>query len=162
MHDPYTPTRYASAAAPTDAAAALKFGVQWRRVLLGGVVLFSALATWSIGTSMLLSLFLFRFAPDDVGFASFNVVRTSGYILFATIAYWWFSTGIARWRWLHLLLAWVLVQSIGAGILKVLLDVTLDYSAWKYWASELLPVCAAWSLAWLWPGRGPRSARGAH
>lgn len=153
MHDPYTPTRYASDAVPADAVANWKPGPQWRRVLVGSVVLFAALATWSIGTSFLISMLTFQLAPDRAGFEAAIVIRKSTYVLFATAAYWWFSAGVRRWRLLHLLLAWGLVQAMGAGTLKALLGVTLNYSAWQYWAFELLPVCVAWALTWLWPGR---------
>ena len=159
MHDPYTPTRYASDATRTDAPESSTHVMQWRRILLGGVLLFVVLTSWSFVSSMLTSILSLWLDPDRAWLASTRIIRKSLYCLFAAAAYWWFSAGVRHQRLLHALLACAWVHAIGAGILLLLLDVHLDYETWDFWVLALLPALLGWTLTLLWPGRHASSPR---
>ena len=153
MRDPYTPTDYAADIVRTRVALPAKHSVQWIRIIVGGIALCGAFAVWSFTIGLLTSLLALEFATDRAGFKAAAIVGKCAYFVFSIAAYWWFTGGVRRWRLLHALLAWGLVQAIGAGILWTLLDISINYLAWDYWVLEVLPVCIGWALTRVWPGR---------
>ena len=159
MHDPYTPTRYASDALPAEPTAHTKQGMQWTRIFLGGFALSAALLTWSIAVSMLTSMLAWQIAPDRAGFEVAAFTRKIVYFLFAIAAYWWFSAGVRRWRLLHVLLTCGWVQALGSAALLLLVDQHVNYRAWDFWVLAVLPAPVGWALTLLWPGSRVLSLR---
>ncbi|MBD9479923.1 hypothetical protein [Pseudoxanthomonas sp. PXM02] len=153
MHDPYTPTRYASDAVRTEDVVSAAVGMQWWRIFIGGLVLFVVLTTWHTVAAFLTSMLAIEAVLDRGEFGSATIVRMIADFLFATFAYWAFSASIRRWRLLHVLLACGWAQAMGGALLWILVDRSLDYRGWNYWVPVVMPVLAGWALTRWWPGR---------
>ena len=121
MHDPYTPPDALGPALPGTMGSSTR-GMQWRRVLLGSVALFLALAAWSFMAGFLIPTVGFWLAPDGAWIDTAIVVRKVVYMMVSTFAYWWFAKGVGHRRLLHVLLAWSLVQVIDTETHQVVAD----------------------------------------
>jgi len=159
MHDPYTPPDALGPALPGAMGGSTR-GMQWRRVLLGSVVLFLALAAWSFMAGLLIPTVGFWLAPDGAWIDTAIVVRKVVYMMVSTFAYWWFAKGVGHRRLLHVLLAWSLVQVIDTVVVMIVLPSSPTRFAWTALALGLLPALAGCALTWIWPGRRPRIPHG--
>ncbi|CAN7238009.1 hypothetical protein LJR143_000849 [Pseudoxanthomonas sp. LjRoot143] len=162
MHDPYTPP-HAIEPASQAAAGFTPRGMQWRRIILGSVALFLALAAWAFAAGFLIPTVGFRLSPDGGWIETAIIIRKAVYAVISTFAYWWFAKGVRYRRLIHVLLAWSLVQLIDTAVVMAVMSV-LPLSpvrfAWSSILLNLLPAIAGWALTWVWPGRHPRAAQG--
>lgn len=136
-------------------------GMQWRRVLLGSMALFFALAAWSFMAGFLMPTVGFWLAPDGAWIDTAIVVRKSVYMAVSTFAYWWFAKDIRRRRLLHVAMAWTLVQIIDTAVVVAVLPLA-PATTWTSILLTVLPALAGWALTWVWPGRRMRTASEAH